>query len=123
MLLTTAVPVLCTGTAADDANVALGLVLVLVVSVKLTLSAEAPETLLGIGIGSRGVGAETDKGSRVSCDEVAALSTVNGWPQEDETDCWDERPMRERMVVRRMEALRILNDVGLKAQSERSLLL
>jgi hypothetical protein len=82
IFLTTAPPVLCTTTVDDDdvleRMLVLGLRLVLVVPAKLTLSPEAPETLLTIGIGMRGVATEADEGNRVSCDEVAPLSTVNG---------------------------------------------
>jgi hypothetical protein len=82
IFLTTAPPVLCTTTVVDDdvleRVLILGLGLGLVVPAKLTLSPEAPETLLAIGIGMRGVATEADEGKRVSCDEVAPLSTVNG---------------------------------------------
>lgn len=49
-----------------------------------------------------------DEGRRLTCDEVAPLSTEKGSPHE-RVDCWVERPMRERRVVRRREDLRILN--------------
>lgn len=40
-----------------------------------------------------------EDGRRVSWEEVAALSTVKGWPHEE--DWAVEMPMRERRVVRR----------------------
>jgi hypothetical protein len=43
----------------------------------------------------------------LTCDDVAPLSTLNGWPHED-VDCVEERPMREKSVVRRSEDLRIV---------------
>jgi hypothetical protein len=49
-----------------------------------------------------------DEGRRLTCDEVAPLSTEKGSPHE-RVDCWVERPMRESRVVRRREDLRILN--------------
>jgi hypothetical protein len=49
---------------------------------------------------------------RFSCDEVALLSTVKPRLKVDEeTDCWVERPMRERRVVRRSVDLRMLRVV------------
>jgi hypothetical protein len=59
------------------------------------------------------VDVDVDVGRRSSVEavRVALLATVKGWPQEDE-DCWDERPMREKRVVLRRFDLRILGSGG-----------
>jgi hypothetical protein len=48
-----------------------------------------------------------EDGTKLTCDDVALLSTVKGWPHE-EVDCAEERPRRERRVVLRRDDLRIL---------------
>ena len=112
----TAAPVLCTATelvvALPDLTLPLNGVLTVVplpVGVaRLTLKLDAPDDTALWMTGSEEVMGCLDDGSRFSRDEdVAPLSTVKGSPHE-ETDCWAERPMRERSVVRRSVDLRIL---------------
>jgi hypothetical protein len=76
--------------------------------VKLELPEIVPDDWDGKGVDGDGVRTSCD------CEDVSALSTVKGKPHdawEDDWDCWDERPRRDRSDVALREDLRIFGVV------------